>query len=32
MIVGLGVYQRLSTSAELEIQDPPSEQKNPDLP
>jgi hypothetical protein len=32
MIVGLGAYQRLSASAEREVQDPPSEQKDPELP
>ncbi len=32
LVVGLGVYQRLSVSAERESEDPPEEQKDPDLP
>ena len=32
LVVGLGAYQRLSVSAERESEDPPEEQKDPDLP
>src|SRR5688500_4657354 len=32
LVVGLGLYQRLSVSAERESDDPPEEQKDPDLP
>jgi hypothetical protein len=32
MMVGLGAYQRLSASAEADLSDPASEQKDPDLP
>jgi hypothetical protein len=32
MMVGLGAYQRLSASAEADLSEPPSEQKDPELP
>jgi hypothetical protein len=32
LVVGLGAYQRLSVSAEREVDDPPHEQKDPSLP
>jgi hypothetical protein len=32
LVVGLGAFQRLSASAERDVQDPDDEQKDPDLP